>query len=130
MLKVTCAIIEHENRVLVTQRGEAMPDPLLWEFPGGKMEPGETEEECLAREIKEELNITIQPLQRLTPVLHRTQTKTIELIPYICTLRRGDIKLLEHRDYKWSLATDLHRYNWCLPDLPVVEEYLRLREYT
>ncbi|WP_162053873.1 (deoxy)nucleoside triphosphate pyrophosphohydrolase [Pontibacter pamirensis] len=125
MLQVTCAIIEHEGRVLITQRSESMPDPLLWEFPGGKIEPGETEEECLVREIKEELNLYVQPLRHLTSVLHQTQTKTIQLIPFLCSLRGGDIQLLEHRAFNWVLPEDLRTYDWCLPDLPVVEEYLQ-----
>lgn len=115
--------------MLVTQRSETMADPLLWEFPGGKIEPGETEEACLVREIKEELNLDITPLQRLNPVVHQATTKSIELIPFICALK-GDnnIRLLEHRAFHWAFCQDLNTYNWCLPDLPVVEEYLRLRK--
>jgi 8-oxo-dGTP diphosphatase len=127
MLRVTCAIIEHQGRVLVTQRSERMRDPLLWEFPGGKIEPGETEEECLVREIKEELYIKVTPLQRLTPVVQQTSTRTIQLIPYICSFDAGTIQLLEHLDYKWVKLKDLLHYNWCLPDLPIVEEYIRLK---
>ena len=128
IIKVTCAIIEHQHRVLVTQRSEKMAEPLLWEFPGGKMEPDETEEQCLAREIKEELNLEVQPLRRLTPVVHSTQTKTIELIPYICSCKGGTIRLLEHLTYEWASYDRLRTYSWCQPDVPIVEEYLQLRE--
>ncbi|GAB3531832.1 8-oxo-dGTP diphosphatase MutT [Pontibacter brevis] len=128
MLKVTCAIIEKGNRVLVTQRSAAMREPLLWEFPGGKVEPGETEEECLVREIREELHLEVKPLQRMTPVLHRTPIKAIELIPYICTVEGGEIRLLEHCAFEWTVYDNLRMYEWCLPDLPVVEEYLRLKK--
>lgn len=105
-----------------------MPDPLLWEFPGGKIDLGETEEECLVREIREELSIDVLPLKRLTPVVHSTSIKTIELIPYICSLQGGTIHLLEHRTYEWAPYQDLQGFSWCLPDVPVVEEYLRLRQ--
>jgi 8-oxo-dGTP diphosphatase len=127
MLQVTCAIIEHQGRVLVTQRSEKMPDPLLWEFPGGKIEPGEAEEDCLVREIREELQIQVTPLQRLTPIVQQTPTRTIQLIPYICSFDGGTILLLEHQDYKWVPVDDLLTYNWCLPDLPIVAEYIRIK---
>lgn len=128
ILKVTCAIIEREDLVLVTQRSETMREPLLWEFPGGKVEPGETEEECLVREIREELSIKVQPLQRLTPVLRHMPEKTIELIPYICAFTGGVIHLLEHRAYEWATCEDLRSYSWCPPDVQVVEEYLLLKQ--
>lgn len=129
VIKVTCAIIKQHGRVLVTQRSENMPEPLLWEFPGGKVEAGETEEECLVREIREELSLHIQPLKRLTPVRHPISAeRTLELIPFICQYNGGTIQLLEHRIYYWAYPHDLMKYNWCVPDLPVVAEYLRLSE--
>lgn len=127
MIKVVCAIIEDDELVLVTQRSELMAEPLLWEFPGGKVELGETEEECLVREIKEELSLEVQLRNRLTPVLHHTAAKTIKLIPYTCTLVRGTVQLLEHRAFEWAPHHALRKYTWCAPDLPVVEEYLRLK---
>jgi len=127
MIRVTCALIEQYDRVLVTQRSRNMPDPLLWEFPGGKIEEGETEEECLVREIREELSLHIQPLQRMTPVLHPTGgAPKLELIPYRCRFIGGTIQLLEHRSYHWAHPHDLSKYDWCPPDIPVVAEYLRL----
>lgn len=127
MIRVTCALIEQYARVLVTQRSRNMPDPLLWEFPGGKMEEGETEEGCLVREIREELSLRIQPLQRMTPVLHPAgEAPTLELIPYRCHYVGGTIQLLEHRSYHWAHPHDLPKYDWCAPDLPLVAEYLRL----
>lgn len=127
ILKVTCALIEQDDLVLVTQRSESMREPLLWEFPGGKMEPGETEEESLVREIREELNIEVQPLRRLTPVLRHMPGKSVELIPYICILTGGAIRLLEHRAFEWASCEDLRSYTWCPPDVQVVEEYLLLK---
>ena len=127
MIRVTCALVEQNFRVLVTQRSRNMPEPLLWEFPGGKMEEGETEEECLVREISEELSLRIQPLQRMTPVLHPIGgAPKLELIPYRCRYVGGTIQLLEHRNYHWAHPHDLPKYDWCAPDLPVVAEYLRL----
>lgn len=126
LIKVTCAIIEQHGRVLVTQRSAKMALPLLWEFPGGKLEDGETEEACLIREIQEELSLDIKPLRRLTPVRQQHEDKTIELIPYISHYDKGIIHLLEHRTYHWVKPEDLRTYTWCPADIPIVDEYLRL----
>ncbi|MCJ8163573.1 (deoxy)nucleoside triphosphate pyrophosphohydrolase [Pontibacter sp. E15-1] len=102
-----------------------MPEPLLWEFPGGKMEPGETEEACLHREIGEELSLTIRVVSRMTPVRHLLPTGTwLELIPYRCTRTGGQLILSEHKAYRWCLPAELRRYTWCHPDVPIVEAYL------
>lgn len=103
-----------------------MPEPLLWEFPGGKVEPGETEQACLVREIKEELNLSVTPVKRLTPVDYTAEDKTIELIPYICQYDHGTIQLSEHSAYQWVSPKDLHLYAWCPADKPIVEEFLQL----
>ena len=85
MLEVTCAIIVNpHNQVLVTQRSAKMKLPLKIEFPGGKIEPGETASECLMREIKEELNLTILPLFEMPPNIHQYPDFTIKLIPFVC----------------------------------------------
>ena len=123
-IKVTCAIIEQFGRVLVTQRSSFMTQPLLWEFPGGKLEEGEAEEEGLRREIMEELNLRITPILRLTPVTQDYGDKTVELIPYISEYNQGAIHLTEHHTYHWAHPEDLPGYTWCAADLPIVEEYL------
>jgi 8-oxo-dGTP diphosphatase len=124
MIRVTCAIIEQYGRVLVTQRSSSMSQPMLWEFPGGKLEKGESEEEGLKREIKEELNLHITPMLRLTPVTQDYGDKTIELIPYISEYNMGAIHLAEHHCYQWAHPDDLPGYIWCPADLPIVKEYL------
>ena len=126
-IPVTCALIEHEGKILITQRSETMPLPLLWEFPGGKVQAGETEKQGIAREIKEELNLEIEPISRLTPVQHDNGSKTIVLIPYICRLVAGKLALAEHKDFRWAPAAELRSFAWCPADVPVVEEYLQMR---
>ncbi|MBX0334676.1 (deoxy)nucleoside triphosphate pyrophosphohydrolase [Pontibacter sp. HSC-14F20] len=124
--KVTCALIEQFGCVLITQRSESMSQALLWEFPGGKIEDGETEAGCLIREIEEELSLSVTPMQRLTPVVQVYGDKTIELIPYICQYNSGTIKLAEHRAYHWVLPQELANYYWCPADIPIVQEYVAL----
>ncbi|WP_347159205.1 (deoxy)nucleoside triphosphate pyrophosphohydrolase [Pontibacter chitinilyticus] len=127
MIKVTCAILEHQERVLVAQRSPTMSQPLLWEFPGGKVEPAEPEKAALVREIKEELHLEVDPVQRLTPVQHAYGEQQIELIPYICHYKSGEILLLEHSAYEWAELEALPKYDWCSADRPIVTAYLRLK---
>lgn len=127
MIRVTCALIEKEGKVLITQRSAAMSQPLMWEFPGGKIESGETEEACLAREIKEELGLSISCLHRLTPSVCTYPNITVELLPFICRLTSGEISLLEHVAYEWVGIHELLQYNWCPADIPIVEEYINYK---
>ena len=123
---VTCAIIENENRVLVVQRSKKMKLPLKWEFPGGKIEAGESEQECLKREIKEELNIEIQIIKKLTPSSYHYPEISIELIPFIAKQTGGELKLNEHSDYKYCERKELLNLDWAEADVPIVKEYLGL----
>jgi 8-oxo-dGTP diphosphatase len=126
MIKVTCAIIEHENKTLVVQRSESMKLPLKWEFPGGKIEDNETEEASIKREIREELNIEIELISRLTPVTFKYPNFVINLIPFIATYLKGEIMLFEHKNYKWLLKEELLNLDWAEADIPIVEEFLKL----
>lgn len=127
MIRVTCALIENKGKVLITQRSATMSQPLLWEFPGGKVEPGETEETCLVREIKEELQLDIACGHMLTLSVFKYPNLTIELIPFVCILKGGEIKLLEHATYKWVSLEELKSFKWCPADVPVIEAYVQYR---
>jgi 8-oxo-dGTP diphosphatase len=126
MIRVSCAIIVNPSgQVLVTQRSASMHLPLKWEFPGGKIEDGETAEECLIREIKEELNIDIEITGSLSPNEHQYADKLIKLIPFICRQSDGEIVLKEHVDYKWVEVNDLLDMDWAEADVGMVDRYLR-----
>ena len=125
-IRVTCAIIECEGRVLVVQRSEIMNLPLKWEFPGGKIENGEQEEACIVREIKEELNLDIVLLNKLTTTLFDYPNMSIELIPFVTKQVGGQIKLMEHADYKYLEKDELLNLDWAEADIPVIKEYLNL----
>jgi 8-oxo-dGTP diphosphatase len=125
MILVTCAIIEKAGLVLVTQRSEKMALALKWEFPGGKVEDGESEEACLLREIKEELNIQIKLGKPLKPNTHHYPNgKEIQLVPFVCEYMSGDLQLAEHADYKWLKKEALLGLDWAEADIPIVEEYI------
>lgn len=126
MTNVTCAIILFDNKVLVAQRSEKMKLPLKWEFPGGKLERDESEEDCIIREIKEELNIEIQIIKRLKDSLFDYDAYKINLIPFIVKYISGDIILAEHKEFKLLDKAELVDLDWADADLPILEEFLKL----
>jgi len=125
-IKVTCAIILLNRKILVVQRSENMKLPLKWEFPGGKIENGEEEKDCIRREIKEELNITIDLITRLSPSHHDYPTFSIELIPFVANYLDGEIKLAEHKQYLLLEKEDLASLDWAEADIPILNEFLKL----
>jgi len=126
MINVTCAIIKNKSIFLVTQRSGKMKLPYKWEFPGGKIEKGESEEICIKREILEELNIDIEVVGRLSNSIYDYGDFKICLIPFIAEYVFGVIKLTEHNDYKWVEKLDLLKLDWAPADLPIVNELLTI----
>ena len=123
---VACALIERDGLVLAAQRSAVMSLPLKWEFPGGKLETGESAEECLQREMVEEMGVTItvgRPLPRHT---HSYDTFTVTLYPFICSIERDTITLHEHAAMVWLPPDELHTLDWLEADRPVLEAYARL----
>ena len=126
MIKVTCAIILFNSKILVTQRAEKMSLPLKWEFPGGKIEEGENVIECIKREIKEEINIEIEVVKQLSNSIYNYGTFTINLIPFLSKYVSGEIILSEHSNYKLLDKSELINLDWAAADLPIVAELLKL----
>lgn len=124
LIEVACALIIKNNRVLVTQRSETMALPLKWEFPGGKVEVNETSKTCLKREIKEELDIEINITEKLNDNTHHYESFSIKLIPYLATIQSGEIKLSEHKTYRFVKTGDLLNLDWAEADLPIVHQLL------
>lgn len=125
-IRVVCAIIHRENKILAVQRSEKMTLPLKWEFPGGKIEENESEVDCIKREIKEELNIDIKIKKRLTPSSHSYEDFSIELIPYISVCKSGNLTLNEHKQLLWLDKEALINLDWAEADVPIVNEYIKL----
>lgn len=125
IIQVTCGIVIWNNQVLCVQRSLEMHLPLKWEFPGGKIEPGEDEKDCLARELKEELDISIAITEALTPVNFQYQDKPpIRLIPYIVSCKEPNINLKEHSAMVWLEPDSLLQLDWAQADIPIVEEFM------
>ncbi len=124
-IHVACAIIELGGKVLCTQRSASMSMPLKWEFPGGKIDAGESPEECLKRELHEELGIEASVGQALTPTTHAYPAFTITLYPFICRIVSGEIVLHEHTAMVWLPADEMHALDWAEADWPVIEECRR-----
>ena len=125
MINVTCAIIRNEDdEVLIVQRGEHTDHPLKWEFPGGKVHNDESEEECIIREIKEELSIDIVIYSRLQNVVHDYGHKQVRLIPFVCDTLDDLPVLSEHVDFKWIEADKLLSVDFSEADVFVAENYL------
>lgn len=124
VIKVTCAIIENNGKILVAQRNENMSLPLKWEFPGGKIEENETPEDCIVREIKEELGIDLKIKQKLKPNVHFYGVKSIELMPFVCEVVGGELMVKEHKSILWEYPDNLKNLDWAEADIPIYNQYL------
>ena len=126
MIDVTCAlIIDNQNRLFAAQRSSVMSLPLKWELPGGKIELNELAEDCLIREIKEELSIEIEIITALTPNKHTYPNIAICLIPFVCKQVSDPIILKEHVNFKWLNTNELLDLDWAEADIPIINNYLK-----
>lgn len=118
-IEVTCAVILKGDALLACQKGPDTDHPFEWEFPGGKIENGETSHECIIREIREELNLEIEILGDLHPVEFEYPNKRIKLIPFLCAGADMKIELAEHINYRWQPIKYFHELNWAKADVEV-----------
>jgi len=127
IIKVTAGVIADNNKVLITRRAPKENFAGGWEFPGGKIEVNETPQDCLVRELKEELNIEVSIGKLCTEVTQDYGNMNINLIAYYCTIVNGKIQMTVHDKYKWVKINDLLKYELLPADVPiakkVMEEY-------
>jgi len=126
-IHVACALIERGGLVLAAQRSAVMSIPLKWEFPGGKLEAGESAEECLQRELVEEMGITIAVGRPLPLHTHSYETFTVTLYPFVCSMGSDAITLHEHAAIAWLPPGELQTLDWAEADWPVLEAYEQLQ---
>lgn len=123
MIKVVCAIIHEKGKFLVCQRSEKMSQPLVWEFPGGKVMARESNEEALVREIYEELAIRIKVNSYCGENIFHYPEKSIQLKAYSCArTTKAPIVLTEHKAYQWLDKKELNQLNWAPADIPFLEK--------
>ncbi|HAJ99798.1 MAG TPA: hypothetical protein DCM62_07215 [Bacteroidales bacterium] len=126
MLRVTCAVIASDGKVFAAQRHPAARHGLSWEFPGGKVEPFETEQDCLKRELWEELEMQVEIMCRLQPVQHCYGDFTIELIPFLCKPAKGGYILKEHTMAGWFSFDQVRELHWAEADRKILDQALAL----
>ena len=122
MKEVAAALIWDNNRFMICQRPPHKARGLLWEFVGGKLEEGETAEEALIRECREELDVTVEPKDIFMEVIHEYPDIKIKLILFNAVISEGDPKKLEHIDIKWITPDEIDRYEFCPADEEILKE--------
>ena len=124
MIEVTCALIRNdEGLVLAVRRGPSMGNAGKWEFPGGKTRPGEDHEDCIVREIDEELGISIIITGRLDISEYDYGDKQIRLIPFLCETLSSKPHLREHDEYRWMKPEELVNLDMTAADIPIARQY-------
>ncbi|GLC31687.1 (deoxy)nucleoside triphosphate pyrophosphohydrolase [Clostridium omnivorum] len=120
-IEVVAAIIKHDNKILATRRSYGEFEN-MWEFPGGKIEPSETREEALIREIQEELEVDINVDEFLTTIEYDYSTFHLTMHCFICNIKSGELHLNAHNAAKWLTEAEMNTLNWVPADILVVEK--------
>lgn len=120
MTEVVAALIWDKDRFMICQRPATKSCALLWEFVGGKVEPGETKEQALIRECREELNITLFVGDVFTEVVHEYPDITVHLTLFNAEISEGVPELLEHNDLKWITPSEIPNYKFCPADKDIL----------
>ncbi len=125
-IRVVGAMIERDGRYLITQRPPKATLPLLWEFPGGRVEPGETDEEALARELREEMAIGVAVGERVIHVEHAYESYDIDFCVYRFRHTAGAIQHLRIHAHEWVRPDELDRYEFPAADEKTIAKLLGL----
>ena len=120
-LEVVAALIWDKNRFLICQRPKDKGCALLWEFVGGKVEPGESHEQALVRECREELGIQVLVGNEFMDVTHEYPDAVVHLTLYEATIVSGIPQRLEHQDFQWILPDEISQYPFCPADRAILE---------
>lgn len=120
MVDVVAALIWQGDKFMICQRPANKSCALLWEFVGGKTEPGESKEDALIRECREELAIEVSVGDVFTQVIHQYPDILIQLTLFHCTIKDGEPKLLEHNDLQWITPAQIPEFNFCPADKDIL----------
>jgi 8-oxo-dGTP diphosphatase len=127
VIKVLAAIMKKDGRFLIAQRKKGDRFEGLWEFPGGKLEAGETPQHCLARELREEFGVQAEVGRFLGSICYSSTFLAIELLAYEVLQVTGAFRLYDHQEIRWVQADELDSYALTEPDRALLEKILRLR---
>ena len=125
-IEVVAAVIKHNDKILCVQRGENKLSYISkkYEFPGGKLEAGESKEETIKREIMEELHMDIATGEELVTIEHEYPDFYLRMHSFICSCADPTVKLTEHIDFKWLATSELEVLDWAVADLPIVAQLI------
>ena len=121
MKEVTAAIIRKGDKILICQRGKDDELPMLWEFPGGKLEAGETLEQCIIREIMEELSLEIKVMDVFAKTVYRFDQKEIYFTFFNAQIITGEMMLNVHNDAKWVSVREIKDYDFMPADIEIAQ---------
>lgn len=119
IIKVTCGIIFKEDKIFICRRSPNKSLAGYWEFPGGKIESGETAVNALSRELYEELGMKVKIMDHFKTVVHTYSTFVIELVAYTCHFQEASYKLTDHDRYEWVDRRDISKWNLAPADIPI-----------
>lgn len=122
MVEVVAALIWKNGKFMICQRPAHKARGLLWEFVGGKVEPGETKEQALVRECREELAVTVAVQDEFMSLVHEYPDITIHLTVFNAYIAEGVPQLLEHNDVRWILPKEIKNYDFCPADNKILEK--------
>lgn len=122
MTEVVAALIWDNNRFMICQRPAHKARGSLWEFVGGKVEPGESKKEALVRECREELGVTVDVGDIFMEVTHNYPDITVHLTLFSASIREGVPQKLEHQDIRWIAAEEIGQYAFCPADTEILEK--------
>jgi len=118
---VAGVVLRGDGAVLAGKRPADSKMPLIWEFPGGKVEPGETDAEALRRELREELEIEVEVGAYVGTSTHTHAGRTVQVRAYVCTIVRGTPVAVEHVELRWLVPQDYHEVKWAPADVALLE---------
>lgn len=119
---VVAAVITADNQILCVKRGKHKSLPDKWEFPGGKIEEGETHEQAIIREIMEELRVIVQVNKHILTTDYEYQDFSVTLHFYYANIIKGDIQLMEHQEYLWVKQSELSHLDFAEADISLIQE--------
>lgn len=122
MTQVVAALIWNGDRFMICQRPAHKTRGMLWEFVGGKTEKGETKEEALIRECREELDVTVKVNDVFMEVVHEYPDMTVCLTLFNAEIAEGEPKMLEHNDIKWITKDEIDNFDFCPADTDILKE--------